>query len=654
MREAILREGPRVRRAVLLGLVILIPLCVLRTSSDPINVPKLGLLIAGVSIVGSIKMAELLQHRDGSGLRLVVVPAAALSLPLAASWIFSPYKGWALWGAYPRMLGLLPYLCVVAFGVLLVDAFRGEPMSIARAIVIAGGVAGAYAAVQFLGLDPFHWSVKGTGADRLVVSTLGNPNFAGAFFAIVLPVAVAVCLRYPERRTSSCIATGFVLIGWAVAESQAAWAAGIAGLAILAGLASTERWGFARRVGGLALVAVTVAVVGSVVAGMLGIGEGVIPGTIQRRGEWWRGALAMSAQSPIVGRGPNAFALEHPQYRTLEDARQVGIDITDDPHSVPLSFLTSAGVLGAIGYLIAIGWVIKTAHDTRTDDLLAVAFLGAVSAYFVQSLVSIDTVALRTAGWTALAGFVAASVPIPKVAAISRSKKRKAREEPVRGLPIIASLVLVGLTGIVAGTQLILKDVSYRRAGDLLQRGEGGPALAAFEASISFYGNVHYRRGYGNVLGEIARSAGQDGEPFIKRSRQAFDFVHELPHASSTLDYARTMRDWAAIEPSVSEEVVEAYELAVTYDPIDPVLLSEASSVLLELEAEDSVVTMLTPLVQRLDDSRLWGNLALALAHEGDEEAAEQAAERALTLDPTNPTAHDAQRFLEDMSPRGN
>src|SRR5687767_4669353 len=126
MRETLLKEGPRVRRAVLLGLVVLVPLLFLRNLNDPINVPKLGLLIVAVSVVAAIRIAELLQTRDLDGIRLLAVPAAALAVPLLVGWMFSPYKAWALWGFYPRFLGLLPYLFVIAFGVLLADAFRGD------------------------------------------------------------------------------------------------------------------------------------------------------------------------------------------------------------------------------------------------------------------------------------------------------------------------------------------------------------------------------------------------------------------------------------------------------------------------------------------------------------------------------------------------
>ncbi len=645
-----MQQGLRIRRGLMLALVVLVPLLFLRTVNDPINVPKLGLLIVGVSIVAAIRLSEALQDGDVHGLKLVAVPAAALALPLVIGWLFSPYKGWALWGVYPRLLGLLPYLFVIAFGVLLAETFRGDPAPVARAAVFAAAVAGAYALIQAVGLDPFVWALGSDVQEKIVVSTLGNSNFAGAFFAITLPVGLALVAHDADRRVAMAVATGLIGIGWIVTQSQAAWAAGLAGTGVFAGFALAQRWRRARLAAAAAATGIAVVVAGTVVAGIVGVAESTIPLTIQRRGDWWQAATAITTASPVVGRGPNAFALEHPQYRTAEDVRQVGLDITDDPHSVFLSYLTGAGVIGAVGYLVALGWVVNQVRRSKSMGIMAAAFLGALTAYFIQSLVSIDTVALRTAGWTALAGFVASVTPAAPAVMPSRTKKKKARREPLRAVPALGLLVVVGLAGVWMGVQLVLSDARFAHADDLLDEGQGQPALDAYEAAISFNGNVYYRRVYGNVLGDIAVAAGNDGHVFMDKAGDAFDFVHELPQVNATLDYARTLKDWAAVEPSAAGEAADVYVLAVSYDPIDTPLLSEAATSLLELEAHQEVVAILAPVVDRLDQPVLWGSLALAHARLGNVEDARGSAERALALDPANAPALEAQKIANRSS----
>ena len=652
VRETILREGPRIRRTILLALTVLVPLLFLRNLSDPINIPKLGLLITCVALVTAVRVAELLQTKDWDRLRLLAVPAVALGAPLLVGWAFSPYKGWALWGVYPRMLGLLPYLVVILFGVLLADTFRGEASTVAWALAGAGGVAGAYAILQFFGLDPFEWTVKGTETSELVVATLGNPNFAGAFFAIVLPLGLTLFLLVPERRVLAGGTTVLILMGMILAGSEAAWAAGLAGVAVVMGFFLVPRWRFARLAAAGVVLAIVVVVAGSVVLAMADVAESKIPATIQRRAEWWEAAVDMATASPLVGRGPNAFALEHPQYRTAEDVAQVGLDITDDPHSVFLSFLTAAGALGALGYLVVVGWVVRSARATPGDALLAGGFLGAITAYFVQSLVSIDTVALRVAGWTALAGFAAARAPALVAKAKSKSQKKKAAREPLRGLPALPVLLLLAVAGIWVGAQLILKDATFRHAGNLLQDGKGQAALVAYESSVSFNGNPHYRRAYGRLLGQVAVAGGTaNGEPFIERARESFDFVHHLPQVHAALDYAETLKNWAEIDASASAEAADTYLLAASYDPMDPAALSEAASGLRDLAAHDKVIALLEPVVTQLDDAELWGQLALAQAESGDRSAAEASLARALALNPSGTAAQQAQTILEERAP---
>ncbi len=651
MRETILREGPRIRRALLLALIVLIPLVFMRNLSDPINIPKLGVLIVGVSVVAAIRVAEILQTRDVTGFKLLSIPAAALATPLVVGWAFSPYKGWALWGVYPRMLGLLPYLFVILFGVLIADAFRGDADPVAWAMLGAGGVAGAYAVIQFVGLDPFEWSVKGSDAEGLVVSTLGNPNFAGAFFATVMPLGLTLLLLKPERRIAAGAATALAAAGWLAAGSEAAWVAGVAGVAVVVGFLLVRRWRFARVAAAVFVGSLAVVVVGSVGLAIADVAKSKIPATIQRRADWWEAAIDMAAASPIVGRGPNAFALEHPQYRTEEDVRQVGLDITDDPHSVFLSFVTSAGLIGAIGYLIAVGWVVKTTREIPSTALLAAGFLGALTAYFIQSLVSIDTVALRAAGWVSIAGLAATRVPPPEVPGTSRTKRKRSRQEPLRALPAIGLVTVLGLTGVWAGTQLILKDAAFLHAAHLLRDGEGQPALDAYEDSISFSGNVHYRRSYGNVLGDVAVAVGPEGDPFINQAVEAFDFVERLPQVHAALDLAATLKDWAAIDRSAVPDAVQAYLRAVRYDPIDTALLTDVSSALLDLEADQETVTLLEPVVERFASAELWGNFALAQARLGESDEALEAIARALALAPEDPKALQAQEILKGSAP---
>jgi len=574
-----------VRRRLLLALVIGVPVVFLRTLNDPINVPKLGLLLIVVPLVAAIRAIEVLQGAGWRGLARPAFPAATIALPLCIAWVLSPYKTWALLGNYPRFGGLIPYLLAIAFGVLLADAFAGRAIEVARAVVAAGAVVGAYAAIQFLGLDPFTWSLRGGEASRLAVSTLGNTNFVGGFLGIVSPVAVALFVLEPRRRRLLAAATGSIAVGLAVSASEAGWAASLAGVVVVLGFLFRTRWRFAKLAGVVVAALVFVVVVGSVALAMVRPAEGEIAGTAARRADWWDGALAMASDAPAIGRGPAVFAIEGTQYRTAEDGRQAGFGFTDDPHSVFLSYLTSAGVAGVVGFLAALAWLIRSGFAADADDILRAPFLAAVVAYVVQASVSIDTIALRVAFWTVAAGLIA-SRPMPvEEADAPRAKRGPSRRvvQPLR-LPIFVGVIIVLVVAAAWwGVRFVAADARVQHADRLWAEGDIGGFQSEFEQALAFRDEPAYRRVYGERLGDVAVALAAEGhmEParaFLARARDAFAYTETLPQANALVEYARILFEWATYEPAVRDEALALYERALELDPRNPALVAEVQA----------------------------------------------------------------------------
>src|ERR671914_372884 len=103
---AILTRGPVYRRAVLLVAIFGVPTLFIRSMNDPINVPKLSLLMVCVALAAGIRALEITQGASAEGLRRFLFPVAAVVTPLLVAWLFSPYRGWGLFGHYPRFTGL--------------------------------------------------------------------------------------------------------------------------------------------------------------------------------------------------------------------------------------------------------------------------------------------------------------------------------------------------------------------------------------------------------------------------------------------------------------------------------------------------------------------------------------------------------------------
>lgn len=588
MRQTVLRKGPELRRRILLGVVFLTPLLFVRSAYDPFNVPKLWILMVGVVIVGAIRGVEVLQGSDRSGFNLMIVPASAVAGALLVGTLLSPYRIWSLIGDHSRFTGLVPYLVVIALGVLVADAFRGDVRLLAWALVGSGAVAGVYAVVQVLGLDPFEWS----NTNQAVV-TIGNTNFSGAFFAICLPVALGLVLVEQDRQPIAAGLAALVATGWLLARSEAAWAAGLAGLLVLGGVFLSVRWGAARFAGLVAAGVIAVAGVGVVALAMAGEPPDFIPATIERRAEWWEASLRMTAASPVFGHGPNSFAIEHTQYRDIDDALAVGFDVTDDPHSVPLSFLTAAGLFGIVGFIVFAGWVVVVLARADPNQRLGVAFGAAAIVYLVQSLLSVDVVTLRFAAWTVIGGMAAGlapPAPAPTRAYVGKKTKKKAKmrqaPEPLKGLPGVVAVILVAGGAIAWASGFLSADVSFRRGLSLAAGGAPG-AKEALESAVSFRdGNYTYRGQYGSLLGGNAVQEGLSDEgdrrvarDLLQEAHEAFAFIDRLPHANSVVAYARVMRDWATkVDESAEDEALALYDRAFELDPNNFRILDEQAA----------------------------------------------------------------------------
>lgn len=595
MRQTFLRKAPLIRGRLLLGMIFLVPLLFMRHTYDAISLPKLWLVMVGVTVVGAIRLVELLQDADRSGLKLLVVPATAIIVPLVIGTLFSPYRVWALVGDHGRYTGLLPYVFLVLLGILVADRFRGDTQPVAWALLAAGGVAGAYAVVQMLGLDPFEWSYRGSESD-LIASTLGNPNFAGAFFAMVLPLGTALFFVAKEHRAVLAPLVVLVAIGWIVTRSEAAWGAGIAGFAVMGGILLSDRWRPAKIAGVVVAAAVALVGVSLVTLSIVDDQSELVPRSLERRGEWWEASSRLFMRSPFVGRGPNSFAIDHTQERTLRDVVEAELNVTDDPHSVPLNLAVAAGIFGLVGFAVFAGWLVRRVIAVPAVNLLAAGFAGGAVAYLVQSLVSIDTVSTRAVAWTLIGSLAASTAAVRERAKWHDRKKGKAGKnraaEPLKRLPAVVGVVLVATVSFVWSVGLLRADSAFQRGWNLGAVGARG-SQEAFRSAVAFRSNDTYRREYGRLLGANAvkqAEAGDQsaGQALLQEAQDNLSFVDDLPHMGSVLIYARVMRDWAQQTGSGEAAALELYRQATEVDPRNFLIYEEAAEAASSFGADDA------------------------------------------------------------------
>ena len=580
----LLEKGPGFRRVILLVVVVGVPVLFMRTGHDPFNVPKLALLTAGVALAGSLRLAEALQGRSLAPMRRLWIPAVAIAGPLVVAWLFSAYRGWAVFGEYGRFQGLIPYLLVIALGLLTVDAFEGRAQQLAWALVAGASLVAFYALVQLAGADPFTWGFP-YGITTQALSTLGNSNFAGGFLGIALPVGVGLALSGERRRARAVRLSLLILAGLLATRSEGGWAAGFAGTATVLGVWFARRRPIARWLGP---AVAALAIGGLVLVGAYSIARPestLVPGSFKLRAWWWQEAVKTAADAPVIGHGPNAFAVEVWQNRVEPEAIDNEYAAADDPHSVPLAFLAAAGVLGALGFLAVFAWVGWQVYTSPTDDLLTAGFLGGIIAYFVQAFVTIDEVSLRVAFWTVLAGWILARTAESsttrakrKKKAVAKSNSRKSPAVPLRAPVAVGALAIVSVAATAWSAGLLLADHRYLRGEQLFASGDPEGARRQFEQALGFRDDFDMRHTYGFRIG--AAGVELEREDYIDEARRTLSFVWDFPDVATIRDYARIMREWSQVQPEANDEAKRLYAYAAEIDQENPALREEAANVL--------------------------------------------------------------------------
>lgn len=652
-RPAVIERLAAFRRGVLLFIAAGIPLAYLPgLTLDPYNLPKTSLLLIGTALAGVLKVLEIALGGSARGLRRALVPALGLGLPLLIAWLASPYHDWEVWGAYRRLQGLAPSLVVIVFGVLLCDAVRGKggAKALAWTLASSGGLVGAYAMVQMFGFDPFLDIIP----SDYVPSTVGYSNFVGGFLAICLPACMGLWAeggraRYPAQALT--ILTAAALVG---SFSQGGWGAALAGLAVFAGLSLCARWKASRFLGFLAAAVVAVVMVGPVILSVPQGGTGALGGTIATRGLHWDTALNVFDERPLLGWGPSAYLLEAPRHRSSVESLWLDDSLADDPHSVPLATLVNAGLLGALGYLVAMAWVFTRVRKVRPSPLAAAA-TGSLTAYLTQSLVSIDVVTLRVSFWVCLAGLIAVGSSSVEARKLS---VRWPRESLLRGRVAqvgfgLAALALCLVAG-ASGVRLLVADHHAQQAKSDVSEGRIGSSVIELEAAMSLSSMGHYR----HFLGEQLTTASVDEESqrpkLLKHVRDAYEEIAHIPDLQWIVGHGRQLDQWSTYDPALLDDALRQYERAHRMDPHSVSIGVTMADLQLRLGGHSEARGTLRPYVEPTGDApdlvrpypELWGALAIAEWQSGDEVAARAALETGYAMNPDECHVLIARRLL--------
>jgi len=596
----------------------------------------------------------------------VAIPVAVLLVSTALATAFSVAPRLSLVGVYQRYGGLGPLVVFVAFAALVVVTTWDRPDrldALGRALGAVVLVVAVYALLQRAGLDAFDFREASGGRVRFPGSTLGNSNFAGGFLAVGLPFVAAFCVTARERRLRIAGLVGAVTVvaGLWATSSRGGIVAAAAGLAVAAilGRERLPRWSRPLTiVGAVAAAALVVVAVGVVATGARDVPgddlEVLRSESARVRAFEWEAAVASFADRPLLGHGPDTFAIVYPQFRTAEDGAALGMQLSDKPHNVFLERAGATGIVGFAAYLVVVGTAlghgarrVRSAPAAETPTLLA--FIGGLTAYLTQALFTIDVPPLAFVGWVLVGGLVTLADPAFVEARTAAVPRKRAEQRPRSRIPLVvaAGVAVLLLVPLGADTRLHFAE-NDDRDGDL------ATALDGYDAAVALYPfEAAYRRSAGFAAERLAVATDDRAEKkrlynmAIHRYTEALD--RQPDYVPFLVDLARVhVQRSREIDASALGDADSALTRAVQLDPHNWELRELHGGVLnawanagadeqrARAESEYEVLLELQP--RRFDAWITLGHVRVAL---GDADGAREAAAQASFVLPFTDEAYE-------------
>ncbi len=303
---------------------------VVRSAYDAFVLPRAALFqLAAVALVALWCGRRLWFPTGSADVHPLLLPGVLLVAWAAVSCAASRVPSVGLWGEWFRYEGLVGMGGYVALAVLAAGFLPRlrDLRHLSDCLAVAVAVVSAYGIAQYFGFDPL-WPAAPGGR---VFSTLGNPDYAGAFLAFALPVTLAPALvaRETSRRVGYAAVTALAVVALVLTFTRGAWLAGLVAFLSMAWLAwagrplvSGRHWRRAAwtllAAAGLAAIVLAASPRGAVSGGTYGAGRTAGPAgadTIASRLLLWRASLPVVRSAGWAGVGPDEFGLVWPAYK---------------------------------------------------------------------------------------------------------------------------------------------------------------------------------------------------------------------------------------------------------------------------------------------------------------------------------------------------
>lgn len=360
------------------ALFFALPLYVVRTSIGPVPTTLLELFILTLAVVwiakGGVREAQTLARElwhSGSGRWLIV----SVSLFFGAAII-----GVAVAPDMRVALGLFRAYWIEPLIVALIVATRVRTSKqMARlfgALALSAGSIAAVAVVQkFTGWQiPAPWDME-----RRATSIYPYPNAVGLYLAPIIPLA----MYYGRKHAVVCITTVLLLIAGVVSAKTEGALVALAAVALVAGFlwnARTRAAALLVCIIGLAIFAVLPTQTKDTVVRTLTLRDW--SGKVRK--SVWSESVAMLSDRPILGAGIGGYKTALEPYHKADY-----LEIFLYPHTVILNFWTETGLLGALSFILLVGWFFFALARSPVPRELRWALAASMAIILIHGLVDV-------------------------------------------------------------------------------------------------------------------------------------------------------------------------------------------------------------------------------------------------------------------------
>lgn len=474
-----------------------------------------GLALAFAASALSLRRRAVQFPRRWAALGAFVVSAVAL--PAFSSSLVPTH--------WPTALGTLSGLAFCFVSVIALADDEGARRTNLVVLTIAGALCAGLVLLQAAGLRWLTSDVY-TGLEFRAPGTLGNPNWAAAFLAPLVPVSLGLAAT-AQRRWLYHAAAGLLTLATLATLSKGGVATLAAGVFAFAVLGSAKGDSGVRQRFALTVIAVAAVMIALALGWHYDVAQA---SWLRGRLFLWRAALILIGKHPLTGVGlggyPAAYGDAAATVIDGDPAAFMPLSSIDFAHNDLLQFAAEGGLLTAAAFVAVVVVALSSAH--RRGDPLARAVGAAVAALFVNGLADST---LRVPATFALFFFLVAWL------------------SPASARPKGHSLVLgvIALLGVLQGVRFIAGNTQWTLGREALRTNKN--AVAELERA-RFWLPEH-----GRSASQYARALARAGriEDALAASTTAaslrFDFDDEIFRRdlqSRSLDRPAAIQQWRA------------------------------------------------------------------------------------------------------------